>query len=89
MIVKKFYNTITLTTGEDFVCEAEVDIAEHRMTVRFTTASENDLRFFAIQKQDEGYYLFQQPEDTDTTDKELSIYLSEWFRQLENAFPQN
>jgi len=89
MIVKKYYNTITLSTGEDFVCEAEVNLADHHLTVRFITASENDLRFFEIQKHDEGYYLFQQPEDTDTTDKELGKHLNEWFRQLEGALSQS
>lgn len=85
MTVTKYYNTITLTSGEDFVCEAEVDMAEDHLTVRFTTASEHDLRFFEIQRHDEGYYLFNQPDETDRVDRELGIHLNEWFRQLEGS----
>jgi hypothetical protein len=83
MIVSRFYTTITLTDGEDFVCEAEVDHADQNLTVRFTTASENDLRFFQIQKQDGGYHMLHQPDETDRTDRELEMHLNEWFRQLE------
>ncbi len=83
MVVTRYYNTITLTNGEDFVCEAEVDMADHHLTVRFTTASEHDLRFFAIQEHDQGYYVLNQPDQTDRTDRELGVYLNEWFRQLE------
>ncbi|HEY1005608.1 MAG TPA: hypothetical protein VGD92_00460 [Sphingobacteriaceae bacterium] len=88
MIVTKYYNTITLTNGEDFVCEAEVDLADHHLTVRFTTASEYDLRFFEIQQHDEGYYLFNQPDLTDRTDRELGVHLNEWFRQLEGKLSE-